>query len=103
MIVTCGALGDPSGRGVSAATVARRAATSGGSVQVVGVVPDRAEGDRILLELATANVGHAAVLREPARDLEAADLDLALRYLPEVRVIVVVALAPAVEIGRAHV
>ena len=90
MIVTCGALGGASGRGVSAAAVARRAAANGASVQVVGVLPEGPVADRLLLELAAEGIGHAAVLREPARDLEAADLDLALRYLPEVRVVVVV-------------
>jgi hypothetical protein len=90
MIVTCGALGDASGRGVSAAAVARRAAADGGSVQVVGVLPEGPVADRLLLELAAEGIGHAAVLREPTRELEAADLDLALRYLPEVRVVIVV-------------
>ena len=90
MIVTCGALGDASGRGVSAAAVARRAAANGASVQVVGVLAEGPVADRLLLELAAEGIGHAAVLREPARELEAADLDLALRYLPEVRVVVIV-------------
>jgi hypothetical protein len=90
MIVTCGALGDGSGRSISAAAVARRAAASGASVQIVGVLPEGPVADRLLLELAAEGIGHAAVLREPARELEAADLDLALRYLPEVRVVIVV-------------
>ena len=90
MIVTCGALGASNARGVSAAAVARRAAANGASVQVVGVLPEGPVADRLLLELAAEGIGHAAVLREPARELEAADLDLALRYLPEVRVVVVV-------------
>lgn len=69
----------------------------------MGVVPDGLDGDRLLLELAAANVGHAAVLREPARDLEAADLDLALRYLPEVRVVVVVEMpTPVVAAAADH-
>jgi hypothetical protein len=82
--------------------VAARAAAAGAEVQVVGLVPDEPAGDRLLLELAAERIGHAAVLREPARDVEAADLDLALRYLPEVRVIVVVAMAPGVVAAAAE-
>ena len=100
MIVTCGALGDSNGRGVSTAAVARRAAANGASVQVVGVLPEGPGADRLLLELAGEGIGHAAVLREPARELEAADLDLALRYLPEVRVVVIVEVpAPIVAVA----
>lgn len=69
---------------------------AGASVQVIGVVPDDPDGDRRLLELATAGIGHAAVLRGPARDLDPADVDLALRYLPDVRVVVTLGLASAV-------
>ena len=90
MIVVCGDFVSHGKRGTGAAEIARRAAVAGAGVQLVSVVADEAEGDAWLLELGTAGVGHAAVLREPARDLEAADLDLALRYLPEVRVVVVV-------------
>jgi hypothetical protein len=75
---------------MGAAEIARRAVVAGAGAQLVGVVADEAEGDAWLLELGTAGIGHAAVLREPPRELEAADLDLALRYLPEVRVVVVV-------------
>jgi len=97
VIVICGDPAGHNGRGVSAAAVARLAVAGGSSVEVVGIVPDDASGDRVLLELSADGIGHAAVLREPARELEAADLDLALRYLPEVRVVVVVAMpAPIV-------
>lgn len=77
--------------------VARRAAagaTPGAAnprVEVVGVASDRAEGDGLLLGFASAGVGHATVTRSPAPTIEPADLELALRYLPDVRVIVVVA------------
>lgn len=71
-----------------APAVARRAAATGAVVQVVGVVPDGPDGDARLMALVAAGVGHAAVLRTAARPLERADLDLALRYLPEVRVVV---------------
>lgn len=60
------------------------------------MVPDDPDGDRRLLELAAAGVGHAAVLRGPARSLEAADVDLALRYLADVRVVVTVGVTQAV-------
>jgi hypothetical protein len=90
VIVVTGDLSEPGARRVSAAAVARRAAANGASVQVVGVLPEGPVADRLLLELAAEGIGHAAVMREPARELEAADLDLALRYLPEVRVVVVV-------------
>jgi len=69
---------------------------AGAAAQVVAVVPDDPGGDRRLLELAAAGVGHAAVLRGPARALEAADVDLALRYLADVRVVVAVGLAESV-------
>jgi hypothetical protein len=75
---------------MGAAEIARRVVVAGAGAQLVGVVTDEAEGDAWLLELAAQGIGHAAVLREPARELEAADLDLALRYLPEVRIVVVV-------------
>jgi hypothetical protein len=62
---------------------------------VVGIVPDDPEGDRVLLDLSAAGVSHAAVLRGPARSLESADVDLALRYLSDVRVVVSVGMEAA--------
>lgn len=70
------------------AAIARRAAGGGSRVEVVGVAPVGPEGDRRLLGLAAAGVGHATVTRSAASTIEAADLELALRYLPDVRVIV---------------
>ena len=100
MIVVCGDFSSRGKRGTGAAEIARRAAVAGAGVQLVGVVADGTEGDAWLLALAAEGVGHAAVLREPARELEAADLDLALRYLPEVRVVVVVEMpAPIVTVA----
>lgn len=58
---------------------------------MVGVAPADAAGDGLLLELAAAGVGHATVVRSRASRLEPADLDLALRYLPDVHAIVLVA------------
>jgi hypothetical protein len=74
----------------SAAAIAAQVAALGSTVEIVGLVPGDAGGDRRLIELATQGVGHAAVLRSPGEALEAADLDLALRYLPAVGTIVLV-------------
>lgn len=71
--------------------IARRAAAAGARTEVVGVAPAGAAGDRQLVELASAGVGHATVTRSAATAIEPADLELALRYLPDVRVVVVVA------------
>ncbi|MBI3745736.1 MAG: hypothetical protein HY264_04300 [Chloroflexi bacterium] len=88
MIVVCGSL-EPIGRHEGpAVALAERAAWAGASVQVIGIVPDGPSGDRRLIELGAAGVGHAAVLRSTARALEPADVDLALRYLPDIRVVV---------------
>lgn len=57
---------------------------------MAGVVPATHAGDATLLELAAASIGHATVIRSAARGIEPADLDLALRYLPEVRAVVLV-------------
>jgi hypothetical protein len=107
-----------------AASVGRVAAAAGADVQLVGKVGEGPTGDAILLSLAQARVGHAAVLRDasaanaiapaasdpeavldpidrdersvapaeaaPAtRPLDTGDLQLALRYLPDYRVVVV--------------
>jgi len=77
-----------------ARTTAERVASAGDAVELVAAVPADAGGDRYLLGLRTAKVGHAAVLRTPAPALEPADLDLALRYLPDVRAIVLVDPSP---------
>lgn len=96
MIVICGSLARRPEDGLSVLRVARTAAESGAAVQVVGVVPDDPEGDRLLMGMSAEQVGHVAVLRGPARELEAADVDVALRYLPDVRVIVVAGLSSVV-------
>ena len=95
MIVVCGAL-EPVGRHDGAATaIATRAAAAGSTVQVVGIIPDGTDGDRRLLALVAAGLGHAAVLRTASRPLEAADVELALRYLSDLRVVVAADPAPA--------
>jgi len=94
MIVIAGPLGSSRGALTGAAAVAARVAASGEQVEAVGVVPGDAAGDALLFELASAGVRHAAVLRTPAGGLDATDLDLALRYLPDVRAIVVIEASP---------
>jgi hypothetical protein len=68
--------------------IARRAAATGARTEIVGLAPTGADGDRLLVELAAAGIGHATVTRSAAGGIEPADLDLALRYLPDVRAIV---------------
>jgi hypothetical protein len=101
-----------------AARAAISAVEAGGSVQVVGRVGDGPDADGLLLALATGGVGHVAILRDPARatplepepsldldpsdddpapptgvrpiEIDAADVDLGLRYLTDYRVVVLV-------------
>lgn len=106
MIAICGALHATSRGRSRALAIAERAGQAGASVQVVGIVPDGPEGDAELLGLAASGVGHAAVLRTGARPIERADIELALRYLPDVRVVVATDLEaeclPAVSDGAAY-
>ena len=111
--------------------IASAAVLAGGRVELVGKVPDGADGDAILLSAARSGVGHVAVIRsvgavtiddgpdarersesldtlaglddaEPANDrvlepdgsgagpaLDAGDVELALRYLPDYDVVVI--------------
>lgn len=107
--------------------IARAAAEAGSDVQLVGKVGEDPGGDAVLLDLAAAAVGHAALLRDPSRptpaappahvdegapfdepdgqpmpeaddasppsvgglSLDPADIELALRYLSDYRVLVV--------------
>ncbi len=62
---------------------------------MVGVAAPDLEGDALLIQLAEAEIGHATVTRSPAEGIDAADLDLALHYLPEIRGIVLVRPGPA--------
>jgi hypothetical protein len=56
------------GRAVGAAVgAARAAAAAGATVQLVGRIGGDATGDELLLDLARARVGHAAVLRDAGR------------------------------------
>ncbi len=107
-----------------AADIGRGAVDGGSVVQLVGKVGDDPAGDALLVALAEAGIGHAAILRDPSRPtrassappadpyedpfssdppaegvpgavapagpvLDAEDLELALRYLPDHRVVVV--------------
>jgi len=92
----------PLAPGGLAAEIALAIGRSGVGVEIVGSIGDDPEGDRVILELGRARVGHAALLRDPAGRtpnlgevearalprLEAADVELGLRYLPECRVLV---------------
>ena len=104
------------GRVVAAGTSARIAiavAAAGRTVQIVGRVGDDAAADGVLQDLVRAGVEHVAILRDPARptpvtgdgsdregparvgpeaspEIDGADVELALRYLTEFRVIVLV-------------
>jgi hypothetical protein len=77
-----------------AVELARAVAAAGRRPELVVPVEPGQAGDRLLLELGAAGIGHAAAPRSAAAELEPADLELALRYLPDVRVIVLVS-APA--------
>ena len=104
-----------------AALVAVATAGTGAAVQLVGSVGDDREGDEVIIRLGRARVGHAALLRDPAgrtpvtgleREpvprLDAQDVELGLRYLSEVRVLVLAepldgeAQAVALEGARYH-
>ena len=78
--------------GGPAAAAALAASAAGATVQLVARVADDPDGDAMLLHLAGAGVSHVATLRQPAAAgapvLEAADLELALRYLSDVGVLV---------------
>ena len=89
-MIVVGFLGAAGRDGAVALEIARRAAATGARVEMVGVAAPDAAGDARLLELAAADVGHATVVRSGADRLDAADLDLALHYLPEIRAIVLV-------------
>jgi len=87
-----------------AVEVALAVGGAGTVVELVGSIGDDPEGDRIVVELGRAGVGHSALLRDPAtrtplvgqpRDvrplprLDAADVELGMRYMHECNVLVV--------------
>ena len=90
----------PGGLAVELALAAARA---GADVELVGAIGDDAEGDRIVVELGRGGVGHSALLGIPRRvplmrqprdarplpRLEAADVEMGMRYMHECRVLVI--------------
>ena len=91
----------PGGLGVEVALALGRA---GVGVELVGSIGDDPEGDRVVVALGQAGVGHAALLRDPSMRtpplgeadaarglprLEAADVELGLRYVSDCRVLVI--------------
>jgi hypothetical protein len=99
------ATGGP-GLGGRGARIARLVAGRGAPVELVGSVGDDPEGDLTIVELGRAGIGHAAVLRDPAARtpveeggrtrergqaprLDAADVELGLRYMLDCKVLVV--------------
>lgn len=118
-------IGSPSGRhektrivaGGLAAGIAIDVAHAGRRVEIVGRIGDDEAADAVLQDLARSAVGHVAMLRDQARptpvdgatdsdatpgapaipEVEGADVDLALRYLTDFQVIVLVEpIAPSV-------
>lgn len=106
-----------------AVELALAAARGGSDVELVGAIGDDPEGDRIVVELGKGGVGHSALARDPAtrtplitqpRDarplprLEAADVEMGMRYMHECRVLVIsaelepAALAAAQEAAEFH-
>jgi hypothetical protein len=85
-MIVVGLLAGPESSGV--AEIARRAAAAGSKVELIGLVPGDSSWDTTLFELAQAGVGHATVVRSARSSMEAADLELALRYLPDVHCVV---------------
>ena len=123
-IGAAGSVGEVSPAGMTGA-VALAAATAGARVELVARVGDDPVGDALLLAIAAAGVGHVATLRDASRQtplagvddepvdldddappmppvdaptptLDGADVSLALRYLPEYRVVIVVHPSPSV-------
>jgi hypothetical protein len=89
------------------ASIAVAAAAAGARVELVGTIGDDDDGDALTVGLSRAGVGHAALLRDPAARtpcvqepeaplprLEAADIELGLRYHAEYRVLVLAEALP---------
>ena len=98
-----------------AGRIAAAAAAQGAGVELVGSVADDDAGDAAITELGKAGIGHAALLRMPVGGpvnaqprLDAADIELGLRYVTECRVLVIAdaldgaALAAAIDGARYH-
>ncbi len=85
----------------TAGWAATAAAAAGARVELVGSIGDDSNGDAAIVALGRAGIGHAALLRDPAAAtptsssstaslprLDASDVELGLRYLPECHVLV---------------
>jgi hypothetical protein len=85
-----------------AGSIAQAAAQAKARVELVGSIGDDPDGDRVAVALGRADVGHAALLRDPAGvtpraggpggptpRLDEADVELGLSYLVDCRVLVV--------------
>jgi hypothetical protein len=82
-----------------AVEIAAAATGAGSTVEIAGRLGDDGDGDGVALDLARRGIGHAAVLRvgglatpralDALPTLPGPDLELALRYLPTYRVVVV--------------
>jgi hypothetical protein len=95
----------PLAPGGLAAEIAMSIGRAGVGVEIVGSIGDDPEGDQVVVDLNSAGVGHAALLRDPAARtptfmrsdgralprLDAADVELGLSYVPECSVLVIAA------------
>jgi hypothetical protein len=104
----------PLAPGGLAAEIALALGRAGVAVEIVGSIGDDPEGDQVVVDLGRGGVGHAALLRDPAARtptvirsgegalprLEAADVELGLRYVPECRVLVVAAILDPEALAR---
>ena len=114
--LAAGADAGATGLGGLAAGIALEAAARGARVELVGSIGDDADGDQVVVELGRARVGHAALLRDPSAEtprvvpstgdhgattaprategrrlprLDAGDVELGLRYVTDVRVVII--------------
>ena len=89
--VSARAEGATYGLGSYAATVALALAAAGEPVEMVSKIGVDAAGEAVITKLAAARIGHVALIRDGALattvdgasslEMDAADLELALRYL----------------------
>lgn len=98
-----------------AGLIAVAAAAAGAQVELVGSIGDDPAGDRVVLALGQAAIGHAALLRDPAAvtscaagpvgplpRLDGPDVELGLAYLADYEVLVVAEPLPPAAIDAAR-
>jgi hypothetical protein len=104
----------PLAPGGLAAEIALAVGRNGVGVEIVGSIGDDPEGDRVVVDLGKAGVGHAALLRDPAARtptfirptdgalprLEAADVELGLRYVSDCRVLIIASVLDAAALAK---